>query len=76
MAYAANAASVAWPLGVLVAIKRVFESVFLAMSVAASYDARLKDIERLQRLSDEQLAAMDLKREDIVRYVYRDLFYV
>lgn len=76
MAYAANSAFVAWPLGILAAIKRAFESVFLAMSVASSYDARLKDIERLQRMSDNQLAEMDLKREDIVRYVYRDLYYV
>ncbi|MEM8801349.1 MAG: DUF1127 domain-containing protein [Pseudomonadota bacterium] len=76
MAYAANSVSVARPLGALFSVKKFFESLFLSMSVAASYDTRLNEIERLQRLSDEALASMDLKRDEIVRHVYRDLFYV
>jgi len=37
---------------------------------------RLRRVEALQRLSDEQLAARGLKREDIVRHVFRDVFYL
>ena len=34
--------------------------------------ARTDQVDRLNDLSDEALAAKGLRREDIVRYVYRD----
>ncbi|MBN9887764.1 DUF1127 domain-containing protein [Salipiger abyssi] len=37
---------------------------------------RLKRVEALQRLSDAELAEKGLRREDIVRHVFQDLFYV
>lgn len=76
MTYFTNTAPIAWPLGILSAIGRFFTSLFLSLSIAANYDARMLEIERLRRLSDEQLAEKGLKRDDIVRYVYRDLFYL
>ena len=37
---------------------------------------RARQAEFLMSLDDEQLAKRGLRREDIVRHVYRDLFYV
>ena len=38
-------------------------------------NARVREMERLQALSDDQLAARGLTRETIVRHVFRDVFY-
>lgn len=45
---------------------------------AASLDqtGRVAEIERLQALSDDDLAARGLRREDIVHHVFRDLYYI
>lgn len=37
---------------------------------------RMREVERLQAMTDEQLAKRGLRREDIARHVFRDLFYV
>ena len=37
---------------------------------------RVREAERLQAMSDAQLAARGMRREDIARHVFRDLFYV
>ncbi|MGJ8603436.1 MAG: DUF1127 domain-containing protein [Marivita sp.] len=42
----------------------------------AEANIRIREVERLQALSDETLAAKGLKREDIVRYVFRDVLYM
>lgn len=38
--------------------------------------ARLTEIQRLNAKSDRELAGMGLRREDIPRHVYRDIFYL
>ena len=38
--------------------------------------SRLPQIEALNRKSDAELAAMGLKRDDIVRHVFRDMLYI
>ncbi|WP_172291857.1 hypothetical protein [Pseudoruegeria sp. HB172150] len=38
--------------------------------------SRMGEIEALNAKSDAQLAAMGLKREDIPRHVFRDIFYI
>lgn len=38
--------------------------------------ARIAEVEALNAKTDEELAAMGLKREDIPHYVFRDLFYL
>jgi uncharacterized protein YjiS (DUF1127 family) len=43
---------------------------------AAESNHRMKKIEFLNSLSDEELAARGLKRDEIARYVFRDVFYV
>lgn len=37
---------------------------------------RVREAERLQRLSDSQLAARGLRREDIARHVFKDLYHL
>ncbi|KNG93472.1 DUF1127 domain-containing protein [Pseudaestuariivita atlantica] len=39
-------------------------------------DHKLRQVEKLQSLSDDQLAKLGLKRQDIVPYVFRDYYYV
>ncbi|GAB4305887.1 MAG: hypothetical protein Kow0058_18650 [Roseovarius sp.] len=38
--------------------------------------SRRAAIEKLQACSDAELAALGLRREDIIRHVFRDLFYI
>jgi hypothetical protein len=38
--------------------------------------SRMHQIERLNAKSDEQLARMGLRREDIARHVFRDILYL
>jgi hypothetical protein len=42
----------------------------------AEANGRVREVERLQALSDKALAAKGLKREEIVRHVFRDVFYM
>ncbi len=37
---------------------------------------RSADVHRMQSLSDAELAKMGLNRDDIIRHVYRDIYYV
>ncbi len=37
---------------------------------------RSVDVQRMQKLSDRELADIGISREDIVRHVYRDIYYV
>lgn len=45
-----------------------------AMSAAA--ESRFRRMEALNAKSDEELAAMNLRREDITAYVFRDLMHL
>lgn len=44
-----------------------------SLGVSASMDARLTEIDRLQALSDQDLAARGLTREGIVAHVFADV---
>lgn len=48
---------------------KVFETV-------ANAQNRSTDVQRMQQMTDQQLAAMGVGRDDILRYVYRDLYYI
>jgi uncharacterized protein YjiS (DUF1127 family) len=37
---------------------------------------RIREVERLQALSDDALAERGIKREDIARHVFQDIFWV
>ena len=43
------------------------------MAVALDHNPRLRRLHALQAMSDERLAERGLKREDIVRHVFRDI---
>lgn len=49
-------------------------SVFFERLMAAQ--TRSVEVERMQRLSDAELDSMGMSRDQIIRQVYRDVYYV
>ncbi|MHA6326856.1 DUF1127 domain-containing protein [Roseivivax sp. CAU 1753] len=56
--------------------KGILSRFFNGVIRLAERNARYRQAECLQAMSDAELAARGLKREDIVRHVYRDRFYL
>lgn len=54
----------------LAALKRGLNAIFLGLVNVAEANPRYRQIQNLQALSDEQLAAKGLRREDIVTHVF------
>ncbi|MEQ6247459.1 hypothetical protein ABMC89_01065 [Sulfitobacter sp. HNIBRBA3233] len=48
----------------------------LALMESSSGAARVRRIEALNAKTDEELAVMGLKRDEIVYHVFKDLYYV
>ncbi|MEM6372582.1 MAG: DUF1127 domain-containing protein [Pseudomonadota bacterium] len=75
MAYAANVhsntSSSIWS-----GVTGFFSMVGQAMVVSSSGDARMRKVEKLNAMSDAELAAINLRREDIAAYVFRDLMHI
>ena len=46
------------------------------MSQVVEANSRIREVERLQALSDEALAAKGIRRDNIVRHVFRDLYWL
>jgi uncharacterized protein YjiS (DUF1127 family) len=57
-------------------IAEFFNGLIEGLARIAESNHRLKEVERLNALSDEALAKRGLRREDIARHVFRDVFYV
>lgn len=55
-------------------LRSIGAAVASAVRVFAESQSRMIEVERLNAKSDADLAKMNLKREDIVRHVFRDLF--
>lgn len=73
----ANAQLTSAPHGIIAgSISSFFQSVFNGLTAIAETNSRVKEAERLNALSDAQLAKIGLRREDIVRHVFRDVYYV
>ncbi len=53
-----------------------FRTLFSAIDLTASANARVAEMEKWNALSDEQLAAKGMRREDIARYVFRDILHI
>lgn len=53
-----------------------FESVFNFLVRISEANHRVKEVERLNSMSDAQLKKLGMERTDIVRHVFRDSFYV
>ncbi len=76
MAYITNTAPLAWPLAVFNGLGRAFQTVYMALAMNHTFDSRFQEIQKLNALSDEELAARGLTRDRIAHHVYRDLFVV
>ncbi|MEP1201094.1 MULTISPECIES: hypothetical protein [unclassified Tateyamaria] len=48
----------------------------MAMSTANAAEARFRQIELLNAKTDEELKVMNLRREDIPTYVFRDMMHL
>lgn len=58
------------------AIGAFFSKIGVAMVNASANSGRMRKVESLNAKSDAELAAMGLKREDIVHHVFRDMYYI
>jgi uncharacterized protein YjiS (DUF1127 family) len=54
----------------------VFNGVLNFLVSISTAQSRVRQIEFLCALTDEELAERGLSRQDIVRYVYRDAYYI
>ena len=57
-------------------VNRVLGSILNFLVAISTAQSRVRQIEFLCALSDEELAERGLSRQDIVRHVYRDAYYV
>ena len=53
-----------------------FRALFDGVLRYAESNSRLKQVEQLQSLSDEELTAKGIRRDDIVRHVFRNVLYI
>ncbi|MEP2640785.1 hypothetical protein [Roseobacter sp.] len=63
-------------LNILGSIRGFFAAIGSALVQSSAYTGRVRQVEALQAKTDEELAAMKIKREDIVQHVFHDLFYI
>lgn len=61
---------------VLDGISRVFNSFFSVLVRLGESSAKARQINALMELSDAELEARGLKREDIARYVFQNCYWV
>ncbi|MEH6645014.1 hypothetical protein [Sulfitobacter sp.] len=54
----------------------MFTSIGTGLAKAAEASSRTRQVEVLQSKSDDELAALGIKRDDIAYHVFKDLFYV
>lgn len=75
MAYASNATTAATlnPLGLVAGFFRAIGNGLVNMAEA---NHRVNRARTLMALSDEQLAARGMKREDVVKHVFGDIMYI
>lgn len=57
-------------------LSRLFSGLVRSLEQVTEANSRISEVERLQAMSDEALAARGIKREDIVRHVFRDVFWL
>lgn len=56
-------------------VSRFFEIIGNALYTLAMTDSRLRQSEALHALSDAELAERGLRRDEIARYVFNDVFW-
>ena len=57
------------------AIGNFFFGLFNSMDLAVSANRRIAQLETLSGKSDEELADLGIRREDIARHVFRDIYH-
>lgn len=62
--------------GLRARVDAFFASIGQGINAYAEYRSRADQVQVLNAKSDAELAKMGLTRDDIPRYVFRDLFYV
>jgi len=62
--------------GVGARLRGMAEGVLGFFVAVAEANPRMKAVQRLSEMSDEELAERGLKRDDIVRHVFRDIYYM
>ncbi len=60
----------------LTALRHAGLSVLRTLEAIGTARARMGQIEALQRMSDDELATLGVKRDEIVQYVFRDSYYL
>ncbi|MEE4347933.1 MAG: DUF1127 domain-containing protein [Paracoccaceae bacterium] len=55
---------------------RLFDDLSHGLGRIAETNWRIRETERLSALSDEALAAKGIRREDIVRHVFQDVYWM
>lgn len=53
-----------------------FNAIYSGLIHIGEANSRVREAERLQSLSDQELSRLGIKREDIARHVFRDILYV
>lgn len=64
------------PHRVIAALKSAFSHIGHALVSASAANRQLQLAQKLQEKSDEELAELGLRREDIVRYAFRDMLHI
>ena len=57
-------------------VGRILSAIFNALTRIAENNPRYKKMKQLSAMSDEQLAEIGLRRDDIARHVYGDRLYI
>lgn len=57
-------------------IRNAFSALARGFVAFAESNPRLRQVEQLSAMSDAELAKLNIKRQDIVRHVFRDVYYV
>lgn len=57
-------------------LRRFFAGVGHGIMMGSTAQRRFEQVQGLQAKSDEELAAMGIKRDDIVHHVFKDLYYI
>ncbi|MBD3678400.1 MAG: hypothetical protein HUJ27_08360 [Rhodobacteraceae bacterium] len=57
-------------------LSQIVARIVAALDAYAEVKSRSAELDRLMALSDEELAARGMRRDEIPHYVFRDLYYV
>lgn len=53
-----------------------FRAIWNGLIILAEANPRMKEIEKLNNTTDEELAERGLERADVVRHIFRDRLYI